>query len=225
MSLVLSREQVRAVDQRAIQHYGLHSLVLMENAGRGATDVLERLGIQGLVVILCGRGNNGGDGFVMARHLRLRGFDVKVLVWDAPDRMSGDARANYEVLVRSHAPLVHLPPDDSAQLEHELRAADWILDALLGTGARGAPRPPYDQAIELANHSPARRLAVDWPSGLDCDSGEPSSCVFKAHETCTFVAQKRGAAHPQAAGYLGRVHVVDIGVPREVIDDVVAGKK
>src|SRR5690606_40920670 len=98
MTLVLTREQVRAVDRRAIEHYGMHSLVLMENAGRGVVDLLEQQGIGGPVVILCGRGNNGGDGFVIARHLLLRGHSAIAVVFDPEDSLSEDARAKYEIL-------------------------------------------------------------------------------------------------------------------------------
>lgn len=217
----LTRELVRQVDQRAIEEYGVCGLVLMENAGRGCVDTLLALGCTGPVVIVCGRGNNAGDGFVIARHLDLRSVPVRVLLLAAPDQLRGDAAANYAVLVRSGIPMVDLSGRfDEATLAGHLKEAEWIVDAVLGTGAVGPPRPPWDTAIRLMNQAPGRRLAVDLPSGLDCDSGEPSPATVRADHTCTFVAPKVGFSRPAAQPYLGRVHVVDIGAPRRLLEEV-----
>src|SRR5688500_7504074 len=105
-SPILSREQCRELDRRAIEEYGIPGLVLMENAGRGCVDVLERLGIGGPVVILCGKGNNGGDGFVIARHLELRGHACRVLLLRPPDELTGDAATNFAILRRTGVPIV-----------------------------------------------------------------------------------------------------------------------
>src|SRR5690606_26468344 len=108
------------------------------------------------------------------------------------------------------SPLLQLPTDRvAAELPGVLAHAAWIVDALLGTGAVGDPRPPYDSVLEIANRQTARKLAVDWPSGLDCDTGAAGSTTFRADHTCTFVAQKPGIRDPQARGYLGQVHIVD----------------
>src|SRR5262247_3295644 len=96
----LSAAEAREIDRRAIDEFGMHSLVLMENAGRGCADVLERLGIHGLVVVMCGKGNNGGDGFVVARHLELRGHAVRVVLCAKPEELKGDAAANWAILER-----------------------------------------------------------------------------------------------------------------------------
>ncbi len=207
----LTRDEVRRFDQRAIEEVGLHSLVLMENAGRGCVDVLERLGIAGPVVIACGKGNNGGDGFVMARHLDLRGYAVRVLHWDPPEAFSPDCRANYEVVARLGIPLRHVVGDATAWLQ-DGPPPDWCVDALLGTGSRGEPRSPYREVIEAMNGLAARRLAVDLPSGLDCDTGQPADVTFRADHTCTLVAEKVGFATPAAQAYLGTVHIVGIGL-------------
>jgi NAD(P)H-hydrate epimerase len=217
-----SRREVRAVDRLAIERYGMDSLVLMENAGRGCADLLESLGISGPVAICCGKGNNGGDGFVIARHLLLRGHSVQVFYFDTPESMSADARANFEVLRRGAAPLWCIDGDRAREvggLAEQLQEAAWIVDALLGTGAAGSPRFPYDEVIRIANVSPARRLAIDWPSGLDCDSGDPADPTFRADHTCTFVASKRGSIHRAAAAYVGTIHVCDIGVLPCVVEE------
>jgi len=220
---VLTREQVRRVDRHAIDTWGMSGLVLMENAGRGCVDRLCQLGIDGPVVVCCGRGNNAGDGFVIARHLEIRGFSARVLLWSEPDDLTGDAAENYRILANTDVPIVKLTgPHEPARLAEQLRDCDWIVDALLGTGARGDPRPPLDAVIDQLNASPAKRLAVDLPSGLDCDTGQASRYTFRADHTCTFVASKPGFQSPEALPYVGRVHVLDIGAPRQIIAAVVS---
>lgn len=215
----ITTHQVRQIDRLAVEQYGMSSLVLMENAGRGCVDVLERIGVSGPTVVCCGKGNNAGDGLVVARHLDLRRHPVRVLMWSAPESLSGDALANYNILAKCDVPVRQLSGAGDA-LRQELQGADWIVDALLGTGAKGAPRPPLDEVIPVLNAAGARRLAVDVPSGLDCDSGQPSAVTFHADHTCTFVAAKTGFQQPSAAEVLGQVHVLDIGAPRKLVDHI-----
>jgi len=216
-STSLTREQARQIDRQAIDQLGIPSVVLMENAGRGCVDLLERLGIAGPVAILCGKGNNGGDGLVIARHLWIRGYEPRVLLVSAADELAGDAATNYHILARSGGTLHHLadaePDKLPAVLDRQAGDCAWLVDALLGTGVTGAPRPPYDALIEWANAQSARRLAVDVPSGLDCDTGEPHPPTFRADHTATFVGMKVGYGEPSATDYVGQVHVVEIGIP------------
>ncbi|MCE5302461.1 MAG: NAD(P)H-hydrate epimerase [Planctomycetaceae bacterium] len=224
MSLhVFTRRQSRRVDELAQADYGFSGLVLMENAGRGLADVLCQLGIAGPVCICCGKGNNAGDGFVLARHLNLRGYAASVGLWADPDELTGDAAANYRILTKTKVsiePFAGLP--DAARWTDWLAPAAWIVDALLGTGAHGEPRPPLDAVIDRLNAAAAPKLAVDLPSGLDCDTGRPAWHTVRAVETCTFGASKIGFAEPSAAPYLGRVRVLDIGVPPDLLDRVAA---
>jgi NAD(P)H-hydrate epimerase len=216
MSRPLSRSEVRAIDRRAIDEFGLPGIVLMENAGRGCTEVLLRLGCRGPVVIVSGKGNNAGDGFVIARHLDAQGIAVRVVLIGSPADLQGDAAINYGVVSRSGLPIIDRS-SGSAAAEHlaaDLADAEWIVDALLGTGASGPPREPLATAIRLMNAAPGKKLAVDLPSGLDCDTGQPAEPTFRADHTCTFVAPKLGFAQPAARAVLGEVHVIDIGVPR-----------
>lgn len=191
----------------------------MENAGRGCVEILTALGCAGPVMIVCGKGNNAGDGFVIARHLDLRGVPVSIILLGSPDGLRGDAAANYAILARSQLPVIDLSRQfDSDRFVAELNRAEWVVDALLGTGSTGSPRAPMDEAIRLMNAAKAKRLAIDLPSGLDCDSGEPAEPTLRADHTCTFVAPKVGFSNPMAATYLGRVHVVDIGAPRQLVE-------
>lgn len=222
---VLNREQSRLVDRRAIDGYGMSGLVLMENAGRGAVDVWQQAGFVGPVVICCGRGNNGGDGFVMARHLELRGISVRIILPAEPQSLEGDAAANFEIARRAGIPIrsfAGMPALD--ELHEEFAAAGSLIDALLGTGARGEPRPAYAATIEAMNASGRPILAVDVPSGLDCDTGTAASATIRAAHTATFVAAKPGFFRPEASSYVGQLHVVSIGVPQKLLDEFGEGR-
>ena len=229
----LTREQVRAVDLQAIGDYSLPGIVLMENAGRNAAHLLmslassDRLDRPLRVAIACGRGNNGGDGFVIARHLENLGAEVKLLLACDPSAYRGDAAVNHAVAVRAGIPI---EPLESAPLEAwsaALAGSDWIVDALLGTGSSGAPRGAVAtaiRAINLARHphgsdSRAGKIfAVDIPSGLDCDTGLAAGECLRADVTATFVARKIGFDAPGAGAFTGAIHVLDIGVPRRLLE-------
>jgi len=217
----LTRAEVREVDRRAIEEFDVPGIVLMENAGRGCVEVLQSLGCNGPVAIVCGKGNNAGDGFVIARHLDIRRIPVKLLLIGAPDELRGDAATNYAVAARSQLPMIDLSNRfEAARFADELKGVEWIVDALLGTGSTGAPRPPMDEAIRLMNAASAKRMAVDLPSGLDCDAGEQAEPTFRADHSCTFVVAKVGFQNSAAGPFLGQVHVVDIGAPRVLIENI-----
>jgi NAD(P)H-hydrate epimerase len=218
-TVLLSRDQVRAIDRRAIDEFGVPGVVLMENAGRGAAEVLLSLGARGPVVVCCGKGNNGGDGFVVARHLDNRAIPVRVLLFARPKELAGDAALNYEIVRRSGIAIDVRGGQavDGEAMRKQLAAAEWVVDALFGTGLSGAVRPPFDGVIAAVNTSGAKVLAVDIPSGLDCETGEPLGPTVRANHTVTFVAMKKGFAQPAAREWIGEVHVVDIGAPRAAI--------
>ena len=211
----MSRDQVRDVDRRAIEEYGLPGIVLMENAGRGTAELIMELGIGGRVVICAGKGNNGGDGFVIARHLLNHGYEAELYLFCEPLKLQGDAAVNYHVL-RSAGWEGRIIGEniDEETLAAEFEDADWIADALLGTGTSGRLRAPFPSIIRAINNSPANVLAVDLPSGMDCDSGAALGECVVADDTATFVAPKLGFLSPGAETYTGTVHVIDIGVPR-----------
>jgi NAD(P)H-hydrate epimerase len=213
--IYLTRAQVRDIDRRAIEAFGVPGVVLMENAGRGAAELLLSLGARGPVAICCGKGNNGGDGFVIARHLDNREIAVRVLLFARPDQLTGDAAINCRIIEQTGIPLMTEP--DTATLTTTLAQAAWIVDALFGTGLTGAVRPPLDGVIGAINSSGKPVLAVDIPSGLDCDTGLPLGATVRAAHTVTFVAPKIGFAQPAAREWLGQVHVVDIGAPRAAL--------
>jgi NAD(P)H-hydrate epimerase len=227
--MFLTRDQSRQLDRRAIDELGIPGIVLMENAGRGMAELLLSLGISGRVVVCCGKGNNGGDGMVIARHLANAGVAARVLLFADPASLPADARTNFTIVERMSAhdanqlpahgglSLATFPDDfDDAVLETELAAAEWIVDALFGSGLRGAVPDPFDRVIAAINADPARVLAVDIPSGLDSDTGHPTGPVIRAGHTATVAAPKNGFRESDAAEWLGQVHVIDLFTGSEI---------
>lgn len=218
----LTRHWVRKIDRRAIDDYGMSGLVLMENAARGAVDVLlQQCPHLQSVAIVCGKGNNAGDGFAMARHLDNRGVpDVRVLLMIDPAELMGDALVNFQIISRFIPYSVFGRDFDLSSIDDVLSAPECIVDAILGTGATGDPRPPLSDVIPILNRYPCMKFAVDVPSGLDCDTGRASPTTFRADHTVTFVSAKPGLLVPEAQQVVGALHVVDIGVPRVLIDEI-----
>lgn len=204
----LSRDEVRGVDRQAIEQYGMSGLVLMENAGRGAAEFIADQCAAGPIGILCGKGNNAGDGYVIARHLQLLGRVPMILQVVDPEELKGDAAANWRIVQ-----LANVPTETDVPSAESLARFSVLVDAMLGTGVTGAPRAPFDAVIEAANGCQAQRIAVDIPSGLDCDTGIAAEACFRADATVTFVAPKIGFQKENAAQVVGRVVTIGIGVP------------
>lgn len=218
----LTCQEIRELDILAIEHVGIPGIVLMENAARAvATCIFQALldPRRASVVLLCGSGNNGGDGFAAARHLRNAGVKVTVVLAAPREKSTGDAGLNLGIYQRMEGTLLDATADERLDRVRPLVAeADVVVDALLGTGSTGAPRGVIAELIRIANEaSRARRVAIDIPTGLNADSGAVSEPCFRADATVTFVAPKVGFASEAARAVLGRVVVADIGVPRELI--------
>lgn len=223
----ITRQQARDFDRRASEEFGMPSIVLMENAGRGVAVHVRRVNPKRRrVVVCCGKGNNGGDGFVIARHLDNFGWPVKVLLFANPSEIVGDAAAMYRILAKSPVQIAVVMLD-SLRLEDYLNDEitnfndGWIVDALFGTGLSGPVREPFDRVIAAINASPAPVLAVDTPSGLDCDTGQTLGAAVRADFTVTLVSLKTGFLIPEARPWLGEVHVTDIGAPRNLVEQYV----
>jgi NAD(P)H-hydrate epimerase len=223
----LTRAESREVDRRAIEELGIPGVVLMENAGLGLTRVVleerERRGAVGAVAIVAGRGNNGGDGFVLARQLQARGVAVE-LAYCAPaeDPPRGDAGLNYSPLLQT-GPQPRPTPDAEALrawLKEREADCDLLVDALYGTGLSTPLRPAGLAFVEALAASALPVVAVDLPSGLCCDTGQALGAAVPAVRTVTFVAIKRGFLEPEAAAYTGPVEVVAIGCPPAVWADL-----
>lgn len=222
---LLNRLQSRRIDEIAIQEYGFTGIVLMENAGRNCAERIKKSldGCAGPVVVACGPGNNGGDGFVIARHLAIHAVTVKLITFCEPAQMSSDAFANYQIAVRMNLFIEQFQPHWTDQQIHAAfshvnsQPTEVFVDALLGTGAIGNPRPPIDRAIHLSNELPLRRIAIDIPTGLDCDRGVANHPTFRADETLTFVCPKTGFAKEGSLRYTGEVETIEIGIPQGIV--------
>lgn len=213
-TLFLSREQARRIDNHAATVCHVPPVCLMENAGRSCADVLLSQSCSGPVLVCCGKGNNGGDGLVMARHLIIRGVDVRIVVCGHPQDLTALAAENLRILTSNGVPILEFEPArEWNSFSAVAQGVEWVVDALLGTGSSGPLRHPWAELVKMLNGLPARRFAIDLPSGLDADTGIPGEPTIQADITCTMVAAKKGFAQEVARKCLGRVVVVDIGVP------------
>lgn len=197
----------RATDKWAIEELGIGGLELMERAGAGLAALVEELVRDGLVVVVCGKGNNGGDGFVAARLLRERGREVRVLALTDPEELRGDARTNAQRLPGA-------PPQRFSAAP--LGGATGIVDAILGTGSSGEPREPAAGAIAAINAASGAGtvvVACDVPSGVDGSTGEVAGVAVRARATATFHAAKPGLWIAPGKEHAGEVRVVAIGIP------------
>lgn len=216
----LTRDQVRRVDRIAMNDYGMPGIVLMENAGRNASEVIARMDQPGRITILCGSGNNAGDGYVIARHLQVMGRQVEIISVVDPDVLTGDAAINATIALKARIELTRV--GSPQEIEEAISDSETLVDALLGTGARGAPRGLYRDAIHAANRLECLKIAIDIPTGLDCDTGQIHDPTFRADHTVTFVARKVGMQKKNADGCVGVLHEVGIGIPQKLVREVMA---
>jgi NAD(P)H-hydrate epimerase len=218
----LSRQEVRQIDQYAVETLGISGLVLMENAGRGAADAIGNfLGgsvTTKSVAVVAGSGNNGGDGFVVARHLAMRGAKVVTFQVCPLDKLTADAAANLAILHKLGHDVRQVAAEELGGLAKPLRGFDAVVDAVGGTGVRGALRDEMAAAVEAINAAGRPVVAIDIPTGLDCDTGQAEGIAVRAALTVTFVARKKGFDVPGAEAYTGNVVVADIGIPAEVVE-------
>ncbi len=221
---LVTASEMQTMDRLTIQGYGIPGQVLMENAGRGATRVflkafgdlaLERVGI------VAGRGNNGGDGFVMARYLVQRGIKPTVYLLAQRDAVKGDAAANLKLLDELAVPIVEMPDQSALEAQRlAMRHQHAWIDAILGTGLKSDVKGYYRTVIEAVNHFNRPVLAVDIPSGLNADTGQPCGVCIRARVTVTFGLAKLGHLLYPGADYTGDLQIVDIGIPNFIADKV-----
>ncbi len=217
MKLVAAAE-MRAIDSAATKQYGIAGLVLMENAGLRVVEAVEELATEGSrILVIAGKGNNGGDGLVVARHLFNRGADVRVMLLAGGDELSGDAAANYRVAHRLGVPLVEKP--SARALNAAAESADVLVDAILGTGVTGAVHGPALAAIRATHRCPGQVVAVDLPSGIASDTGAVLGDAVGADVTVTFGLPKIGLYTYPGRGHCGEIRVVDISLPLALLTD------
>ncbi|MDP6635561.1 MAG: NAD(P)H-hydrate epimerase [Phycisphaerae bacterium] len=216
----LTRDEVRAVDAAAIQGLGIPGLILMENAGRNCADAIEEfIGSENerKVAIVAGPGNNGGDGYVIARHLAMRGFEVVTFIICPIEKISGGAEVNLRAISVLRHDIRFPTSQELSGLSASLGEFDVVIDAVGGTGISGALRGGAAMAVEQINAAGRPVVAVDIPTGLDCDTGRADGPAVRADLTVTFVAPKVGFDVDGAQEFTGKVVVADIGVPAELV--------
>ena len=225
----LTRDEVRAIDRAAIDGLGIPGLLLMENAGRNCADAIEDFLCKSLggktgqnVAIVAGPGNNGGDGYVIARHLAMRGFRVVTFIICPAEKISGDAAVNLRAITALRHDIRFPTSEQLTGLSDSLAEFDAVVDAVGGTGIRGALRGGAGVAVERINGAGRPVVAVDIPTGLDCDTGQADGPVVRAELTVTFVALKRGFELGRAREYTGEVVVADIGIPADLVRSICA---
>jgi len=226
-TLHFSRDAVREVDRRCIEEFGIPGVVLMENAASAlahcALNIIRDRNCAG-ALILAGPGANGGDGFALARKLHNARVPVAIALLADPGRITGDARTNLDIARRMRIPIERISADHVAdQLSSAARSAGenpLIVDALLGTGLTSDLRGDIARAVSWINDQPAPVLAVDLPTGLDCDTGQPRGAGVRAEATVTFVGWKTGFLTPGADRYTGEITVGDIGAPKELVQEL-----
>ncbi|MGE3177922.1 MAG: NAD(P)H-hydrate dehydratase [Vicinamibacterales bacterium] len=225
---ILDARQMREADRRTIEDIGIPSLVLMENAGRQVVAALEAThadDLEGHVAVLCGRGNNGGDGFVVARTLLQRGVDVSVFLFGKVAEVRGDARVNLDILGRLGLTVVEIDDSQAWELHFsEVKDATLIIDAIFGTGLRAPLSGLLETVVADVNGAGIPIVAVDLPSGLSADSHEPIGPCIDATMTVTLAAPKLSLVLPPAEMHAGDVVIADIGIPDAVIEEVEGGR-
>ena len=218
---ILRSDQIRLIEKLTFEQYGISPLILMENAGRKTADAagkeLRSIKGKGLlkkkVVCFCGKGNNGGDGFVAARYLFNAGYDVSIWHFGSPDKYTIESFTNFLVLCKMDIALHTC--DQFEEAERAIKQSDLIVDAILGIGIKGVVREIEAKYIELINRHSKFVLSVDVPSGLDADSGEICGIAIKADATVSFGFAKKGFYEGIGPDYCGKIDIVDIGLAEQ----------
>jgi len=215
----VSREEMREIDKKAIEEIGIPGVVLMENAGRSVANVIANMrpAEKSRVAIFCGSGNNGGDGFVCARHLYNKGFNISVALLGKIADVKGDAEINLKII--SHMGIAILEINEFSKLpwQEVISNADIIVDAIFGTGLKKEVKGIYADVIKRINDSKKLIVAVDIPSGLDANSGLPLGVAVRSTKTVTMGLRKIAFDNSSAAEFTGEVIVADIGIPRDLL--------
>ncbi len=222
---IVNVEEMREIDRKTIKDCGIPGLILMENAGRAVAErVIEIVKSHPFprVVIICGKGSNGGDGMVCARHLNRRRIDTKVFLLGRKRDAKGDARTNIDI-TSNFVPVVEISTATLNKIKSELESATLIVDAIIGTGVKGKLASPASNVIEMLSRQNKPVICIDVPSGLDADNGSLCDVCVRGTETVTMGFAKPGLFVNEGPDYSGRVTVADIGIPATLVKNVKSG--
>ena len=220
----ITSQKMQEIDKRAIEEFGIPAIILMENAGQKASQIaLDMLSPskKGKVVCICGKGNNGGDGFVCCRHLINNGVcnNTDIFLLCNPLELKGNAKINYKILEKMGRTIKILKnKKDFYSFENELKKAQLVIDAMLGIGLSGKVRQPYKNIINLINQSQKPVLSLDVPSGLDATNGKILGVCVKATKTVTFALPKTGFIKNDGPLNIGELITVDISIPKALLN-------
>ncbi len=220
---VVTAKQMQALDRQTIEDLGIHGLLLMENAGRGTAEIImstyaSELAAKGALIV-AGPGNNGGDGFVIARHLVQAGVETAIILLAPEDKFRGDALVNLEIVKALRIPITYcLEESFLIDMQAMFEDAGVIVDAMFGTGLSRPLEGRFARAVRFMNRSRAQVAAVDIPSGLSADTGHPLGHAVRADITCTMALPKIGHVTWPGCDYTGVLHVVEIGIPGFLVD-------
>ncbi len=212
----VTAKQMQKLDDVAINTFGIPSVVLMENAGRAVFEEITKGVAVKRACVVCGAGNNAGDGFVVARHMANAGIPVDVIMPGPASRLKKDALLNYNLARRLRVP-VHMIKRVTPRVIAMISAADVTVDAIFGVGLNRTVGGIYAGMIDAVNRHAGRVVAVDVPSGLDATTGKIYGVCVKARKTVTFTCPKKGFTAGQGPQYTGTVKVVDIGIPHMIV--------
>lgn len=217
---VANQKEMQLCDRYTIDQLGLPSSVLMENAGSAVVQEIVKLydSNKTKVLVIAGGGNNGGDGFVIARRLIDFGFNVLLCMAFSEEKLKGDAKIHFDVYKKRKLPLFHFQDEQLHSLHDYINKSDIIIDAILGTGISGEVRTPFKEMIEAINRSNKEIIAVDIPSGVNANTGEVTNIAVKATKTLTFAMPKIGFFIGEGPQYIGEWKVADISVPQEIVE-------
>ncbi len=213
-------QQMREIDRRTIKEFGVPSIVLMENAGRGTAGVIFDMlfGKENRkTACVCGKGNNGGDGFVCARHLINNGIETDIFIIGELSELKGDAKINYDILKKMNVDIRRVVEQDFKLFQEKLKEYSLIIDAIFGIGLSGEVKEPYRSVINMLNNSGKEILAIDVPSGLNATEGNVMGVCVKAAKTVTFALPKTGFIKNKGPLHVGDLIIVDISVPVELL--------
>src|SRR5512137_597958 len=223
MLKVATAAEMQELDRKAIETYRIPGIVLMENAGRGAAEVISKTFPdlhKKKIAIVAGKGNNGGDGFVIARCLLNNGIPVRVYLLTDPKGLRGDAETNFNIFHRMKGEVVSVPSSkDYIKVKRDLERFDILVDGIFGTGLDAEVRGYYREVIDHLNTLQKPMVAIDIPSGLDADTGKPLGAAIRASLTITFGLPKIGHLISPGLDYVGRVKVIDIGIPKRLVEE------
>lgn len=211
-------DQMRRLDMAASRDYAIPSLRLMENAGRGVSQIIFREFQPCRVLVFVGKGNNGGDGLVVARHLSYQGYQVRILLLENPAQLKSDPLVNFNIAARMKIPIICFEEGTAErELAEHCRDADLVVDAIFGIGIHKPVEGVFEHAIRGIQKKHCPILSIDIPSGLDADTGKVWGAAVKATRTAALGLPKKGFYENEGPAYSGEIEIVDIGLPRELL--------